>query len=247
MKLIHIVGLLLLILLGWFAWTRLPGVRTKVSNTVEEVGGWTKEARETDPVGFITFAEEKLAKDIEEFELSRKNLAASKTKGEAERKRHEGLVSAAGELAAQYKLRFQEAEASGAWPIQFKGATYDREQFVEQVDSILAEQATSERVIGIYTEVIQTADDRDKDLKSRIQSTKATLVELKAKKELVRVEKREAEADQLLAQVDELLGGNAATLGNADEPVRSIEDLLTTPVDSPPSTDSDALEFLTTP
>ena len=49
MKLIHVLVAIVLVLVGWFAWRNLPGVRTRVENTVEEYGGWTQEARESDP------------------------------------------------------------------------------------------------------------------------------------------------------------------------------------------------------
>lgn len=245
MKLIHVLLLLALVVGGFFAWKKLPGFRTKVEDTVEEYGGWTEEARKSDPVGFLTYAEEKLERDIEAFQESRTKLSEAQKRGEEESERHAGLVAAASELAAAFRERFRDAEASNAWPIQFNGASYTREQFVEQVDSILAEKASSERVIEIYDEVAETALERDKELRARIQSTKATLQQLAAQKELVRVEKLTAEADELMVKVNELIGGNDTTLTEG-EPVRSLEDLLSAAKNEPVETGSsdDVLDFL---
>jgi len=231
------------VLLGWLAWTKLPGLRTKVSGKVDEYGGWTEEARRDDPVGFLTYAEEKLAADIEAFRQSRETLAATRTNAEAEKARNEGLLAAADELAGQFRAAFQGAEAAGAWPVEVKGASYTRDKLVDQVESILSERATYAKVVGIYGDVIVSAEEQRKELRDRIQSSEATLVELRAQKELVRVDKLTAEADKLLAQVDALINGNQQTLVALDEP-RSVEALLAASEEAGEPTASGALEYL---
>ena len=232
------------VLLGWLAWTKLPGLRTKVSGKVDEYGGWTEEARRDDPVGFLTYAEEKLASDIEAFRKSREALAATRSNAEAEKKKNEGLLTSADELAAKFRAAFQASEAAGSWPVDVQGASYDREALIEQVESILGERATYAKVVGIYGDVITSAEEQRKELRDRIQSSEATLVELRAQKELVRVDNLTAEADELLAQVDALIDGNRDTLVALDEP-RSVEALLAASrEESEPTTSSSALEFL---
>ncbi|MCB9915331.1 MAG: hypothetical protein H6828_09300 [Planctomycetes bacterium] len=233
------------LLVGWLAWTRLPGLRTQVSTKLDEVGGWTEEARRADPVGFLTFAEEKLQRDLETFRTSREALAETKTSAEAEGQRNAGLLRVADELAAEFRAAFQAAEASGAWPTSLRGASYTREQLVEQVDSVLRERVTYARVTDIYAEVVASADEQRKKLRDRIQSTEAALVELKAKKELVRVDALTAETDALLGQVEALLTGNQSALGALDEP-RSVEELLKASSGAPaPDERQQALDFLT--
>jgi len=232
------------VVVGWLAWTKLPGLRTKVSGKVDEYGGWTEEARRDDPVGFLTYAEEKLAKDIEAFRQSRETLAAAKANAEAERARNEGLLDAADELAGGFREAYRAAEAAGTWPVEVQGASYARDALIEQVESILGERASYAKVVDIYANVIVSADEQRKELRDRIQSSEATLVELRAQKELVRVNKLTAEADELLAQVEALIDGNRETLVALDEP-RSVEALLAASRDeSRPTSASSALEFL---
>ncbi len=232
------------VLLSWLAWTQLPGLRTKVSGTVDEYGGWTEEARRDDPVGFLTYAEQKLGSDIESFRKSREALAATKANAEAELQRNAGLLTVAEELATQFREQFKLAESAGAWPIQVAGASYEREALIEQVTSILVERDTYARVIDTYTDVVTSAEAQRKELRSRIQSSEATLVELRAQKELVRVNKLTADADALLAQVDTLINGNSETLVALDEP-RSVEALLAATKAAPQaSAPSSALDFL---
>lgn len=232
------------VVVGWLAWTQLPGLRTKVSGKVDEYGGWTEEARREDPVGFLTYAEEKLAKDIEAFRQSRETLAEAKANAEAERARNEGLLDAADELAGGFREAYRTAETAGSWPVEVQGAGYTRAALIEQVESILGERATYAKVIDIYANVIVSADEQRKELRDRIQSSEATLVELRAQKELVRVNKLTAEADELLAQVDALIDGNRETLVALDEP-RSVAALLAASRDeSEPASASSALDFL---
>lgn len=227
MKLIRTLAIVLAVcVLGYLAWTRLPGVRTKIQKTVDDYGGWTQEARQEDPIGFVEYAEEKLRGDLSAFERSRVDLMDSKRNAEDEKLRNEGLLELANELATQFKGEFKAAESAGSWPVTVRGASYDRDQLVEQVESILSDKQSYTKVIAIYEQVISSASERDLDLKDRIKSTQATLVELKAQKELLRVDKLTAEADELLGQVDELLSGNHAALSGLETPVRSVEDLL---------------------
>ncbi len=246
MKLIHILIALVLLIGGWFAWKRLPGVRSSVENTVEEYGGWTREARESDPVGFLTFAEERFRDDLLKFADSRQELAYAGERAEAEVARHTDLIAAAEELSSQFKAQFKLAESSGAWPTEFKGASYDRAKFLEQVETILSEQRSSQTVLATYREVVATAEERDAELRDRIASTKATLQQLAAQKELVRVDKLTAEADDLLVKIDELLGGNQSAISEDNGPVRSLDDLLSASdkPDSSANVQADALEFL---
>lgn len=232
------------VVVGWLAWTQLPGLRTKVSGKVDEYGGWTEEARRDDPVGFLTYAEEKLGKDIESFRESRGTLAEAKANAEAERARNTGLLEAADELAGGFREAYRAADAAGSWPVEVQGASYSREALIEQVESILGERASYAKVIGIYANVIVSADEQRKELRDRIQSSEATLVELRAQKELVRVNKLTAEADELLAQVNALIDGNRETLVALDEP-RSVEALLAASrEEGEPASSAGALEFL---
>ena len=228
------------------AWRKLPGLRTSIAGAVDEYGGWTEEARRDDPVGFIEYAQEKLAEDVGSFQESRVQLAEVRRNGEAEMARNQELLDLADELAARFRSSFQAAEASGTWPVEVKGASYTRDTLIEQVESILGEKASYAEVAGIYADVVQAADEQDAELESRIQSTEASLVKLKAQKELVRVQKLSAEADELMAKVQELLGENHRARSALDAgPVRSVEDLLGTAESAPESADAAAaLEFL---
>ncbi len=240
-KLPRILTLVVLLLLGWFAWSRLPGLRTKVGSTVEEYGGWTAEARAADPVGFLDFAEAKLVRDIETFKESRVSLGETRIHAESEMARNAKLLSAAEALADRFRGAYR--GANGTWPIDVEGASYSEEQLVEQVETLLIERDTYARVVTIYGDVIVAAEAQQKELRTRIQTTEATLIEIRAQRELVRVQQATAETDELLGQVDELLSGNDAARDAIDDPVRSVEDLLAAP--TPTNTEAPkALEFL---
>jgi phage shock protein A len=231
------------VLVGWLAWTRLPGLRTKVSDKVDEYGGWTEEARRDDPVGFLTYAEEKLAGDVEAFRQSRETLAAARADAETEKAKNEALLAAADDLAEKFRAAFRAGESAGEWPAEVQGGSYTREELIEQVESILGERATYAKVADIYADVIVSADEQRKELRDRIQSSQATLVELRAQRELVRVDKLTAEADELLAQVDALISGNQETLVALDEP-RSVAELLAASEGDEEPKSSSALDFL---
>lgn len=243
--LVRIVLAVLVVLLGLWIWSRLPGVRTKVEGTVERYGGWTEEARQADPVGFVEFAEAELAEDVATLKQSRRDLAAARQTAEEEGERQRGLLAVADELAQEFKARFGVAEIGGSYPVSVRGQEYSREELIRQVESLLADRATYERVIGIYAEVVKEASARDAEILERIRTTEATLVELRAGKELLRVTALTEETDKLLAQVDELMG-RAPSAAEASSPVRSVEELLAAAESSGAGGGErpDALEFL---
>lgn len=239
----YVLIALVVVLVGWFAWTKLPGLRTKVSGKVDEYGGWTEEARRDDPVGFLTYAEEKLASDIEAFRQSRETLAATRADAETEKAKNEALLASADDLAAKFRAAFRAAATADEWPAKIQGGSYTRQELIEQVASILGERATYAKVADIYADVIASTDEQRKELRDRIQSSEATLIELRAQRELVRVDKLTAEADELLAQVDALISGNQETLVALDEP-RSVAELLAASEGTEEPMSSSALDFL---
>ena len=213
------------IAVAFWAWKRLPGVRTKVETAVEEYGGWTPEAREADPVGFIEYAQERLASDLENFEDGIESLEEVRAKSEERLRENRELAAAAESLAGSFREAYRWAETDG-YPVQVSGQEYDREQLLDQVRLLLAQLESYQSIVVDYEGVLVAVKERHADLSVRVPNTRAMLETLEAKKELALLREQTAATDKLLVELDEVLGRNRETLEALDTPVRTVEELI---------------------
>jgi phage shock protein A len=96
---------------------------------------------------------------------------------------------------------------------------------VAQVDLILVQRDNYDEIVAELERVLVKVGEKQTELRARIDSTKATLSTLGAKKTIAKIDKLTGEADELLREVSELLGDNAAAVEELDSPVRTVEQL----------------------
>jgi len=244
-----ILILAVLAAIAFAVWKYMPGVRTKVESTVDRYGGWTEEARREDPVGFLEHAEGKMSADLDAFKQAKRDLADARSRAQEELEKTEGLRDAAASHSLDFRGAYRAAASGDAFPVQVAGASYSRDDLVSQVRLLLLQQGNYAEVANSYHAVLDTVDERENDLEKRILGTKAALTNLAAQKELVRIQKLTEETDELMRQVQELLGQNSEVLEELDSPVRTVEELLrsgggrATPVADSAATDDDVMAF----
>ena len=219
----YIVILAVVAAAGIFAWNKFPGLRTSISQAANEYGGWTEEARQKDPVGFIQHAQKALQNDIAEFEEARQSLDKNKGDAEARLEEFRDDEVAATELANTMRELFKTADADGSWPVTYLDREYSRTDLVEQVEELLATKANAIERQADYQRVIDKVELTRIELRSRISDSKMALDKLAAQEAMVKVDRLSTEADALLAQVNELVEGNTRV---AADPVRSVDELL---------------------
>ena len=116
---------------------------------------------------------------------------------------------------------------NGRFPIEVRGAAYTDEQAKSQVSLLLAERDGYDQSVRELKEVQDTAERQMESLAVRINATDSQLTGLSAKRELLRARQLSDEGRRLLAQVDQLLDGNAQLIeGN---PVHTVRELLAAP------------------
>ncbi|MBM4048652.1 MAG: hypothetical protein FJ279_26415 [Planctomycetes bacterium] len=201
-----------------------PGVWTRLERQVTEVVGWTEDARQTDPVGFVVFAERKLGSDLAAMEAARRALAAEIGQVLEEYRQQEALGRQSRALAEEFRTAYQEAEATGGFPIEVRQAAYTAEQVRTQVSLLLAEADGYEAAAARLETVRQEAEASLQSLLVQINRSEADLAALAAQRELLRVRQLSHEGEYLLAQVNGLLDENARVLQAS--PVRPVRELL---------------------
>lgn len=219
----NIIILAVVVLGGFLAWQYLPGLRTAVEGKITEYGGWTEEAREKDPVGFVEHAQKKLRENIETFEEVQDDLAENKKKAEDKLEEFSNKESAATEIANQMKELYTSAEATDAWPVTYNGNEYDRTELVDQVKEVLAEKKNAVARQTEYADALEKIDQRRSEIRDRISASNAKIDQLESQKLTLKTEKLTASSEEMLAQVNELVEG---TTKIAEDPVRSLDELM---------------------
>lgn len=252
MKVQHVVvSAALLAGLVFAARSYLPGVKAKIDTFTEKHTGWTEEARRNDPVGYIDYALGKLGENLDKFQAAKQELAQAKLDAKQKLEEYDGKHSAAVTLSEEARDIYQAAEEAGGYPVQLLSKSYTKDELVNQVQLILAERDTYASSIEKFKEVIAMLEKTQANLTTRITTTQGSITELKAQREVVKIQKLTSEADALLAKVDDILGKNEEALSILDDPVRSVEDLLKAGTESEEgepveAATAEALQFLQT-
>ena len=208
---------------GYFAWNNLPGLRDQVSKAANKYGGWTEEARKSDPVGYIEYAIEHLDKDVASFTEAKAGIVGSKKSAEEQLEHYRNEEATSSKFANQIKEQFKTAEETGGWPITINGSSYDKSSAVALVNDLLLTKSNASARMADYQTILSTLDARASELSTRISESKFNKEKLMAQKDLVKVDSLSAEADQLLAKVNELVEGNDKL---SEEPATTYEELV---------------------
>jgi phage shock protein A len=206
---------------------KFPGLRAAVDGATSKHLGWTEEAIRDDPAAFIKYAQSELTKSIASFEQSRADISAQKRTAEEKLTSLRTKLENADNFATALKAQYQTAKSNGSFPIVAASRPYTEEQVIDQVEELLAEKARSQKLIDQYTGILATADTRRAQLTERISESGFKLDELEAQATQVSIDKLSAEADQLLAQVNDVLVDNGKLAqGETNDPVRSLDQLM---------------------
>ena len=213
-----------LIVLAGAAFAFSPAMRAKLTGQWDRMAGWSKAAREADPVGFVKYAEAKLKKDLEKMEILRRGLAAEVGTITKKTRQQSALAEQAQMLAEEFRGAYQQAKAGGGFPIEVRGEAYTEPQVRSQVSLLLAESEGYADSLGEMVDVRGEAQERMEELTVRIGKTESQLAGLAAKRELLRARKLTLEGEELLAQVDELMVANRQAV--AGNPIRTATELV---------------------
>lgn len=201
-----------------------PAVRAKINVYRANWLGWTDEARQADPAGFAQYAVGKLQQDLGVMEQTRRELAAEIGHLAGKLRNQQAFRDQARQLGDEFRVKYQQAAANNAFPIQVRNAAYTQVQAKAQVSMILAEMTGHDAATGRLEKVKRQAETQLEALTTRVNSCESQLAALAVQQEMLRAQQLSVEGEKLLAQVDELLDTNNRAL--ADNPVRTVRELI---------------------
>jgi hypothetical protein len=221
----RLIALIVLVAVcGLLVWHYMPGCRQVATDAYRKYGGWTEDARRDDPVGFIEYAQERLEENLTAFASAQANLAGARQTIADELARMETNLAAADELAVQFRDAYRGAEEGDGYPVTVAGRDYERQELINQVGVILRQKADYEGLIDDLGEERRQVEEKDGELAVQITDTKAALATLPSKKEIARINELTGDTQDLLEQVNALIGENEGLL--TPSPVRTVEELV---------------------
>ena len=215
----------IVVILAAGIWWLFPGCRYRAKKMADKYGGWTEEARRSDPVGFIDYAAKKLGDHVAQLKNVRSELADARRMIGRKIAETTELSEKARSLADGFRRAYREAEAGGGYPVELSGAEYSREQLIEQVRVILMQRRNYTDILRELQAADATAKQKEQKLVVQVNNTQAALSTLPSKREIARIDELTGRSERLLAQVNELMGRNEEIL--SESPVRTVEELST--------------------
>lgn len=231
MNLHTIKSLVLLAVVAAAAVALNPALRSKLSARLGQITSWDEEARRADPEGFARYAERKLREDLEKMQATRRELAAEVGQIARKVREQEALVGHAQAMAEDFRGQYRLASSGGRFPVEVRGAAYTEDQVRSQVSMLLAEAEGYDTTLAQLRDVRTQAQQEMETLAVKVDATEAQLAGLAAQRGLLRARRLTTEGEELLAQVNDLLSGNARVIeGN---PVRTVRELLASETGKP--------------
>jgi len=217
-------------------WVSSPAFRAFTLTAVREYAGWTEEAREADPGGYIEHVRGQLREDLGGMRNSHAQLQGEQerlTELLATRKRH---LADAERMLEDFRAAWQ----SGSFPVVVYGQSYSSEQLQSQVSLLLEQQTEYGNSIQRIEESVTAAMDRVRELTVQIDRTVTSLSLLDTQKELIVSRGLKSAGEELTSTVQTLLDGNQQVLTSG--PVRPLEDLIAAAAADPSARPSASME-----
>jgi hypothetical protein len=212
------------LLCGGLIWFLAPGFRKRAVDVYEKYGGWTREARSADPVGFINYAEQKLQSHLVEMQKTSQDLAAAREQIRQATEKTCASLQAADEMAGSFRTAYRQAEAGSSYPVHLEGRDYDRAQLLEQVRLILQQRSDGRRTLSELEQTARVAGEKETGLLAQITRVKAALEILPAQREIVRAGRLTSQTENTWSQVNGLIERDETLLTGS--PVRTVDELL---------------------
>lgn len=210
--------------LGAVAYAYLPGLWVQIDRFVAEKWGWTEEARQHDPVGYLSYVIRHLERDLTNLNNARRELLSQIAQISRKIHEQEALLLHAQRLAHVFRAENQSAQRTGQFPIIVHGGSYSADQAKHQVAMLLAEADGYQASIERLRQVREEAERQLQSVTVRLNRTEAELAALAVGRELVEVRKIVTKQNELLARVESLREDNKRVL--AENPVRNVRELL---------------------
>ncbi len=201
-----------------------PGLRVPIERFITERVGWTEEARQQDPVGYLTFVMRRLEKDLADLTAARKELLSQIAHISRKIHEQEAFFYHAQRLAHMFRSEYQLAQRSNNFPMVVHGATYSAEEATHQIALLLAEAAGYRESVDRLRGVREEAERQLQTITVRLNRTEAEIAALSAERQICQVREIVNRQGELLARVQSLFDDNKKIL--MSHPVRTVRELL---------------------
>ncbi len=197
-----------------------PAVRAKALQLVRQNAGWTRQAQEADPAGFMEHVRVQLRADLAGIRDSIGELRSEQEQLATLQQTRQRELAASDRLLSS----FREAWQAGQFPVEVLGQNYTSDQLQSQVALLLEERGGYESSLERIREASESAAERIRELTVQQQRTGTSLELVDTQKELLVSRRLQSGGDELMAGVDSLLSENRVIL--SADPVRPLDALM---------------------
>jgi phage shock protein A len=202
-----------------------PEFRTEVDRCWYDWTGWTEEARQNDPDGFMRYAERRLRADLATLEDTRQGLRRGLAEVQREHTKQTAQLEHADGTARLLRDAYRQADEVDAFPVEVRGEAFTRDQVERRVGTLLAEAESCRASLEHLAAIRQQAEDKLEALSVQIDGTQAQLASMGVRREMVRAQLLSEQDQQVVAEVAGLMNANQATIAEppASAKLRQVE------------------------
>jgi hypothetical protein len=202
----------------------LPGIGTKMEAWLADRVGWTEEARQADPAGYVAHVIGRLQRDLTELTRVRRELLGQIAELSHTLRQQEAMLAQAEQLAEEFREHYRRAAATNGFPVTVRGGLYSADQVKAQVSLLLAEAQGYRAAAERLRKVRQEAELRLETVTVQINRTEAELVALEAQRQIFLARQIADQQQALLTKIDELSQENQKLL--VANSVRTVRELM---------------------
>ncbi len=218
------VGSVVLVIAAGAEYFGSPAVRAKVDARWHQVSGWSEEARQHDPIGYISFAESSLKENLTNLEQVRRELSAEMAAVQRKCQEKQTLLEGVLAMANEFREQYRRAQTVGVFPVTVRGAAYTEDQIVGQVRTLMAEAEACEGAVKEFKAMQEKAQGSIEDVMRRVHAVETKIELVGTQRQLIRAGTIAQGVDSIVADVDSLIGENKEFI--VQNPVRSFRELV---------------------
>lgn len=235
-----VIGVVVVIAIAAVAWYFVSDpFRTRVKTTFDDLTKWTPENIAKNPVLYLNFCEEQAKKAIEKLKVSEISVQQSLARLESTRDDTKRKIDTGSKALDELRDIYNQS-ATVAWPVSWRGTTFNESDFKLQARRLDREVRSAEQLHKTVESGIAQLKNQITRIKEAKLQAEEQLATIASKREMLKVQ---AITDDLTRQLVDLKGMLQSTVVTADQTskVLSLAELTEAQTHTVSDTEFDAL------
>jgi chromosome segregation ATPase len=204
-----------------------PGLWTEAEKKYRETAGWTEEAKRSQPIRYLTHTLDQTKTEFNKIDGYIGEHQVNIRKLSKDRDQSQTKADAATGLLAEMKEIYKAAKiGEKSWPVDFRGAAYNEQQFNTQLETLWNEKKTYSNVASKLTGQVDKLSKKLGDIRKAKAEYNAKISSMEADLAIARANVGSSDIDDIISKADDVMAFVDATSADFGTPMRTIDELM---------------------